>query len=123
MEDSFRLRWFWGVALPLAAATLAALVFLAGLCVPETAEPASRELLLHEWKLLKADRPEPLEQLRYLLAIGSVPLVFWLAGITADRAAAGRLGKCLQSRAGTAWVLTVQLALAALVAAMLSLQH
>src|SRR5947209_7915067 len=110
MEESFRLRWFWGVAVPLAALTLAALMVLAGCCVTETAEPASRALFLHEFRLLKADQPEPLEHLRYLLAIGSVPLVFWVCAIAARRA--GRMRRWLQSGAGAAWALAIQVLLA-----------
>jgi hypothetical protein len=82
-------RILWAVAAPLAVLAFLAAVFAAWLLVPGRVAPDASLFL--SWARPFC-RPEPREQLGYVLAVLAVPVVFWLCAAYARRAAAGGPG-------------------------------
>src|SRR6516162_10904786 len=87
--------------------------------VPASPSPQAYLFLTH-W--VESCRPEPLEQLRYLLGISVVPLTFWLGAVCWQwRSRAGH-PLLLPGDAWTSWQLTVQVGLTVFVVVMLIYQ-
>ena len=78
MNTAGEQRVLWGVAVPAAALAVGVMLVVTAWLVPETYPPDARLFL----PVYVSDcRPEPLEQLRYVLAIALVPLVLWAAAV------------------------------------------
>jgi hypothetical protein len=110
------MRRLWAVMVPIAALALASAWWLVGKWVPPTSSVPA-DLVIGHW--LGLCRPEPLEQIRYLVCISLLPLVFWLGALWDQRVAHGRLDAILESRLGIVWVVSVQVALIACVIGLL----
>lgn len=113
-------RFFWGVVVPVAALALAMALTLPALWVGPHPAPDSRQVLPER---LFECRPEPLEQLRYLLAITVVPVIIWLGAISFHRLDSQGCPGWLTSARANPWPFFVQLLLAVFLAVMLVVQE
>src|SRR5947209_7418574 len=83
-DDHLGRRVLWGAAAPASAVIVVVLLVGVGWFVPKTYPPDARQVL-PIW--LQECRPEPLEQLRYVLAVAAAVLVLWGGAAYARRMA------------------------------------
>ena len=105
-------RVLWGAAVPAAALAVLVMLVVTAWLVPETYPPDARVFLP---TYVGDCRPEPLEQLRYVLAIALVPVVLWVAAVSVHRRARGPAAAPPGPRWTGRWAAAVQWLLCAFV--------